>query len=61
VISLTPKGLHALQLLIPRTHAMSRRLVGRLETDEREELLRLLTELVKAHERSAPGRTKSAR
>ena len=50
-IALTTKGLHAVQHLIPRTHAMTDRLVGSLATRERHELLRLLTEVVRANER----------
>jgi DNA-binding MarR family transcriptional regulator len=50
-IALTTKGLHAVQHLIPRTHAMTDRLVGSLAARERQELLRLLTELVRANER----------
>ena len=52
VISLSPKGLHALQQLIPRTHVMSGRLVGSLSVAHQEELMGLLTELIKAHEKS---------
>jgi len=58
VISLTPKGLHALHQLIPRTHAMTGRLVGRLKQGERDELLRLLTEVVKTNERAQPRAAK---
>jgi DNA-binding MarR family transcriptional regulator len=50
-IALTTKGLHAVQHLIPRTHAMTDRLVGSLGAREREELLRLLTDVVRANER----------
>jgi DNA-binding MarR family transcriptional regulator len=50
-IALTTKGLHAVQQLIPRTHAMTARLVGALDPRQREELLRLLTEVVRANER----------
>lgn len=50
-ITLTAKGLHAVRQLIPRTHAMTDRLVGPLATRERQELLRLLTEVVRANER----------
>jgi MarR family transcriptional regulator, temperature-dependent positive regulator of motility len=50
-IALTTKGLHAVQHLIPRTHAMTDRLVGSLAARERHELLRLLTEVVRANER----------
>jgi len=52
-IALTPRGLHAVQHLIPRTHAMTDRLVGSLASREREELLRLLTEVVRANERAS--------
>jgi hypothetical protein len=40
-----------LQHLIPRTHAMTRRLVGALDEKEQEELLRLLTAVVSSNER----------
>src|SRR5437588_5287234 len=50
-ITLTTKGLHTVQQLIPRTHAMTDRLVGPLDGEQREELLRLLTEVVRANER----------
>jgi MarR family transcriptional regulator, temperature-dependent positive regulator of motility len=50
-ITLTPKGLHAVQHLIPRTHAMTRRLVGPLDQQQRDELLGLLTRVVGANER----------
>jgi DNA-binding MarR family transcriptional regulator len=50
-ITLTPKGLHAVQNLIPRTHAMTRRLVGPLDQEQRVELLSLLTKVVSANER----------
>ena len=50
-ITLTPKGLHAVQHLIPRTHAMTRRLVGPLDHHQRDELLGLLTKVVGANER----------
>ena len=53
LISLTPKGRNTLQQLIPRTHLMSRRLVGPLRDGQHEELLSLLTELVTAHEKAA--------
>ncbi|MFI5283916.1 MAG: MarR family winged helix-turn-helix transcriptional regulator, partial [Candidatus Dormibacterales bacterium] len=46
VIKLTTKGLSALQQLIPRTHVMTRRLVGALEGQAQAELLRLLTRVV---------------
>ena len=50
-ISLTPKGLHTVQQLIPRTHAMTDRLVGPLDQRQRDELLCLLTKVVGANER----------
>ena len=52
VISLTPKGLHALQQLIPRTHAMTGRLVGGLKQADQDELLRLLAEVVRTNEQA---------
>lgn len=50
-IALTTRGLHAVQHLIPRTHAMTDRLVGPLEPRQRAELLRLLTVVVRSNER----------
>ena len=50
-ITLTTKGLHSVQQLIPRTHAMTARLVGPLDSKQRVELLRLLTDVVRANER----------
>lgn len=50
-IALTVRGTHTVQHLIPRTHAMTSRLVGPLEVAERTELLRLLTTVVRANER----------
>jgi DNA-binding MarR family transcriptional regulator len=50
-IRLTPKGVATLQHLIPRTHVMTRRLVGALEAKEQAELLRLLTNVVSSNER----------
>jgi DNA-binding MarR family transcriptional regulator len=50
-IRLTPKGVATLQHLIPRTHEMTRRLVGALDVKEREEMLRLLTTVVRSNER----------
>lgn len=50
-IALTARGLHTVQHLIPRTHAMTDRLVGPLHPRERNELLRLLTDVVRANER----------
>ena len=51
-IALTTKGLHTVQHLIPRTHAMTGRLVGTLDERERGELLRLLIQVVRANERA---------
>ena len=50
-ISLTTRGLHTVQQLIPRTHTMTDRLVGPLDAGQRDDLLRLLTAVVKANER----------
>jgi MarR family transcriptional regulator, temperature-dependent positive regulator of motility len=50
VIHLTPRGERVVQELIPRTHRMTARLVRALRPEEQEELLRLLTLLVGAHE-----------
>jgi DNA-binding MarR family transcriptional regulator len=50
-IRLTPKGVTTLQHLIPRTHVMTRRLMGALEAKEQAELLRLLTSVVSSNER----------
>ena len=50
-IRLTPKGVATLQHLIPRTHVMTRRLVGALDANEQAELLRLLTSVVSSNER----------
>jgi DNA-binding MarR family transcriptional regulator len=50
-ITLTTRGLHAVQHLIPRTHAMTDRLVGPLDARQRAELLQLLTAVVRANER----------
>lgn len=58
VISLTPKGRRALHQLIPRTHAMTGRLVGGLKHGEQDELLRLLIEVVKTNERAQPRAAK---
>ena len=54
-ITLTPKGLNAVQHLIPRTHAMTERLVGPLDSDGRTELSRLLTAVVTSNEKRKPG------
>jgi len=53
-IQLTAKGVATLQHLIPRTHEMTRRLVGSLDVNEREEMLRLLTKVVRSNERRKP-------
>ncbi len=50
-INLTPKGVQAVKQLIPRTHAMTNRLVGPLDEKQRDELLWLLTKVVGANER----------
>jgi DNA-binding MarR family transcriptional regulator len=50
-ITLTPKGLLAVQQLIPRTHAMTRRLVGPLNQKQRDDLLCMLSKVVGANER----------
>jgi MarR family transcriptional regulator, temperature-dependent positive regulator of motility len=50
-IRLTPKGVTTLEHLIPRTHEMTRKLVGALDAKEQEELLRLLTTVVSSNER----------
>ena len=50
-IALTPGGLRTVRQLIPRTHAMTARLVGPLDPRQRDELLTLLTKVVKANER----------
>jgi len=50
-ITLTSKGLHTVQQLIPRTHAMTARLVAPLDAGQRRVLLQLLTEVVLANER----------
>jgi DNA-binding MarR family transcriptional regulator len=49
-IRLTPKGLAALQQLIPRTHVMTGRLVGALDASEQAELLRMLGVVVSSNE-----------
>lgn len=51
-ISLTAKGLWTVRHLIPRTHAMTSRLVSTLDAADREELLRLLTVVVVSNEKS---------
>lgn len=57
-ITLTAKGLLAVQQLIPRTHVMTGRLVAALDRDEREELLRLLATVVRANEPTTGVRPK---
>jgi DNA-binding MarR family transcriptional regulator len=61
-IRLTSKGMATLQHLIPRTHEMTRRLVGALDAREREAMVRLLTKVVRSNERRQaqtprPGRS----
>jgi DNA-binding MarR family transcriptional regulator len=50
-INLTQKGLQSVKQLIPRTHAMTNRLVGPLDEKQRDDLLGLLTKVVGANER----------
>jgi DNA-binding MarR family transcriptional regulator len=54
-ITLTSKGLRTVHQLIPRTHLMTRRLVGPLDTGERAELTRMLTTVVSANEKQSPS------
>jgi MarR family transcriptional regulator, temperature-dependent positive regulator of motility len=49
-ITLTAKGRQTVQQLIPRTHAMTARLVGPLDPEQRRQLLCLLTTVVRANE-----------
>jgi DNA-binding MarR family transcriptional regulator len=58
-ITLTPKGLRTVHQLIPRTHLMTRQLVGQLDTDERAALMRMLMSVVKANERPKPSPKRS--
>jgi DNA-binding MarR family transcriptional regulator len=51
-IALTARGQSVLQQLIPRTHAMTNRLVAGLTERERRELLRLLLLVVQASEQA---------
>ena len=60
-IQLTPKGVAALQYLIPRTHVMTRRLVGALDQPEQAALLLLLTKVVKTNERRKPRAARPSR
>lgn len=53
-ITLTSKGLRTVHHLIPRTHLMTRRLVGPLDAGERAELTRMLTTVVSANEKQSP-------
>ena len=55
-ITLTPKGAAALQHLIPRTHAMTSRLVRELDERQRDELLHLLKSVVSSNERITSAR-----
>jgi DNA-binding MarR family transcriptional regulator len=50
-IALTAAGLRTVRQLIPRTHAMTARLISPLDSHQRDELLKLLTKVVKANER----------
>jgi DNA-binding MarR family transcriptional regulator len=50
-ITLTSKGLRTVHQLIPRTHLMTRRLVGPLDAGERAELMRMLMTVVSANEK----------
>jgi MarR family transcriptional regulator, temperature-dependent positive regulator of motility len=50
-INLTQKGLQSVKQLIPRTHAMTNRLVGPLDEKQRDDLLGILTKVVGANER----------
>ncbi|HEY8634398.1 MAG TPA: MarR family transcriptional regulator [Candidatus Dormibacteraeota bacterium] len=58
-ITLTPKGLQAVQQLIPRTRAMTKLLVGPLDEKERDELLCMLTKVVGANERRYGSRVRA--
>ena len=49
-ITLSAKGVRQVQQLIPRTRALSDRFVASLDEKQRAELLRLLTEVVRANE-----------
>jgi DNA-binding MarR family transcriptional regulator len=59
-ITLTSKGTRVVQQLIPRTHQMTGKLVGRLDAGERDELMRLLMTVVSSNEqnKSAPKRSR---
>lgn len=50
-ITLSAKGIRQVQQLIPRTRALTDRFVSCLDEKQRVELLRLLTEVVRANER----------
>ena len=54
VLVLTRRGVLSLQQLIPRTHVMTRRLVGVLDPADRAQLLRLLTAVVTSAEQRRP-------
>jgi len=58
-ITLTPKGLRTVHHLIPRTHLMTRRLVGQLDAGERTALMRMLMSVVRANERPKPSPKRS--
>jgi len=50
-ITLSAKGVRQVRQLIPRTRALTDRFVSCLDEKQRAELLRLLTEVVRANER----------
>jgi|SRR5437660_10545665 len=50
-ITLSAKGVRLVQQLIPRTRAVTNRFVASLDESEQADLLRLLTEVVRANER----------
>lgn len=58
-ITLTAKGVRTVQQLIPRTHQMTGKLVGQLDSGERDELMRLLMTVVGANEKHRAGSTRS--
>lgn len=60
-ITLTSKGIATLEHLIPRTHAMTSRLVGDLDASQREELLHLLEKVVSSNERTTPAARPASR
>jgi len=50
-ITLSAKGVRQVQQLIPRTRALADRFVASLDEEQQADLLRLLTEVVRANER----------